>query len=148
MRIVRGAQQVGGSCVEVSAKGHRIVLDAGMPMGSPPRQADLLPDVPGLWSSGDGSLLGVFVSHMHPDHVGLVDLVDRSVPVYLGARAAAMCRETRFFVPSALDVGETHDLSDGRSVTWGPFTVTPFAVDHGIDDVFALLVEADGRRLL
>ncbi len=148
VRILRGARQVGGSCIEVSAMGRRIVLDAGMPMGRLPRQSELLPDIPGLWAPGDGSLLGVFVSHMHPDHVGLVDLVDRNVPVYLGGRAAEMCRETHFFVPSALDVGVTCDLTDGCPVRLGPFTVTPFAVDHGIDDAFALLLEAGGRRLL
>lgn len=119
-----------------------------MPMGEIPRGSELLPDVPGLWGPGDGSLLGVLVSHAHPDHIGLVDLVDRNLPVYLGGRAAEMCRETRFFVPVALDVGPTRDLADGVPVTLGPFTVTPLAVDHGIDDAFALLVEADGRRLL
>lgn len=97
---------------------------------------------------GDGSLLGVLISHAHPDHVGLVDLVDSDVPVYLGSRAAEMCRETRFFVPVALDVGATRDLADGVSVALGPFTITPLAVDHGIEDAFALLVEADGQRLL
>lgn len=148
VRILRGAHQVGGSCIEVEAEGRRIVLDAGMPMGDLPRMSALLPDVPGLWARGDGSLLGVFVSHAHPDHVGLVDLVDESVPVHLGSRAAAMCRETRFFVSCALDVGATHDLADGRPVGVGPFTVTPLAVDHGIDDAFALLVEAGGKRLL
>lgn len=145
---MRGAHQVGGSCIEVAAGGRRLVLDAGMPMGEVPAMSALLPDVPGLWGPGDGSLLGVFVSHVHPDHVGLIDLVDRRVPVHMGARAAAMCRETRFFVPVALDIGRTRDLADGRPVRLDPFTVTPFTVDHGIDDAFALLVEADGRRLL
>ena len=148
VRILRGAHQVGGSCIEVASGGARIVLDAGMPMGPLPRGRDLLPDVPGLWGPGDGSLLGVFISHVHPDHVGLADLVDPGVPVYVGKRAEAICRETRFFVPCAIDLGESRALVDGRSVRLGPFTVTPYAVDHGIDDAFALLVEAGGRRLL
>lgn len=148
VRIHRGAQQVGGTCLELSSGGSRIVLDVGLPMGDLPAGRDLLPDVPGLWGPGDGSLLGVFVSHIHPDHIGLADLVDSSVPVYLGARAARLCRETRFFVPIALDVGAPCELADCRPVTLGPFTVTPLRVDHGVDDAFALLVEADGRRLL
>lgn len=145
---MRGSHQVGGSCIEVSARGQRIVLDAGMPMGPTPRMSELLPDVPGLWSEGDDSLLGLIISHAHPDHVGLADLVDLAVPIFLGPRAAAICRETHFFVPSALSLRPTIDLVDGRDFTLGPFTITPYAVDHGIDDAFALLVEADGRRLL
>src|SRR4051794_15428428 len=147
-RIVRGADQVGGSCVEVSAAGGRIVLDVGMPMGAVPPATELLPDVPGLWGAGDGSLLAVVITHVHPDHVGLADLIHPGVPVFLGRRAAAMCRETRFFAPSAVELGPTRSLLDGRPVQIGPFTVTPLAVDHGIDDAFALLIEADGRRLL
>ena len=148
VRIHRGARQVGGSCIEVEASGRRIVLDAGMPMGTVPRMSELLPEVPGLWDRGDGSLLGLVISHAHPDHVGLADLADPTVPVFLGARAAAMCRETRFFVPCALDLQATNDLVDGVPLALGPFTITPYAVDHGIDDAFALLVEGDGRRLL
>lgn len=134
--------------MEVASASKRIVLDAGLPLGPPPRGSELLPDVPGLWHAGDGSLLGVVASHAHRDHVGLLDLIDRDLPVYLGARASAMRHETRFFAPSAIDVGPTLELHDGVPLTLGPFTVTPVRVDHGIDDAFALLVEADGRRLL
>ena len=148
IRIHRGARHVGGTCVEVAVHGVRIVLDAGLPMGETRPGSELLPDVPGLWGPGDDSLLGVLISHAHPDHMGLIDLVDSQVPVYLGARATAICRETRFFVPAAIDVGATRDLVDGVPVALGPFTVTPFAVDHGIDDAFAILVEADGQGLL
>lgn len=30
--IHRGASQIGGSCVEIQAQGHRLILDAGMPL--------------------------------------------------------------------------------------------------------------------
>lgn len=148
VRILRGARQVGGSCIELAHDGRRIALDVGLPMGDLPLGRDLLPDVPGLWAPGDGSLLGVVVSHAHPDHIGLADLVDEHVPVYLGARAAAICRETAFFAPSAPALRPTRPLVDGEPLRLGPFTVTPLAVDHGIDDAFALLVEAGGTRLL
>lgn len=148
VRIARGANQVGGSCIELECDGSRIVLDAGMPMGVVPLGRELLPDVPGLWGPGDGSLLGVVISHAHPDHIGLADLIDDGIPIYVGARAAAICRETRFFAPSALDLRSTQPLADGVPVHLGPFTVTPLAVDHGIDDAFALLVESGGKRVL
>jgi hypothetical protein len=47
VRIHRGAREVGGTCVELSSGGERIVLDVGMPMGDPPLGRDRLPDVPG-----------------------------------------------------------------------------------------------------
>src|SRR4051812_11924880 len=81
-----GPSEIGGTCVELRAGGERLVLDAGMPMTPPWRGAELLPDVPGRWVRGDGSLRAVRTSHPHPDHHGLADLVDASVPVFLGDR--------------------------------------------------------------
>lgn len=148
IRIHRGAHQVGGTCIELEHGRSRIVLDAGLPLGDVPPMRDLLPDVPGLWARGDGSLLGVFVSHIHPDHIGLADLVEPGVPLHVGEKGLAICRETRFFVPCALALGEPRALRDGAAVRAGPFRVTPLAVDHGVDDAFALLVEAGGSRVL
>jgi ribonuclease J len=77
--IHRGASEVGGTLVELAANGRRVVLEAGLPLDLD-RVAgrDLLPDVPGLWAEGDGSLLGLLISHGHPDHYGLADLVAAS----------------------------------------------------------------------
>ena len=38
-------------------------------------------------------------------------------------------------------------LEDRRTFTWGPFTITPYLVDHSAFDAYAFLVEADGRRV-
>ena len=37
---------------------------------------------------------------------------------------------------------------DRTALTLGPFTVTPYLVDHSAFDAYALLVEGGGRRLL
>ncbi len=39
------------------------------------------------------------------------------------------------------------DLADRQPVTIGPFRITPYVVDHSAYDAYALLIEADGRRL-
>ena len=55
--IRRGAHEIGGSVVELECSGERLVLDAGLPLNPQSVAArDLLPDVPGLWAEGDGSL--------------------------------------------------------------------------------------------
>src|SRR4051812_13899929 len=119
-----------------------------MPITPPPRGADLLPDVPGLWARGDGSLQALLLSHAHPDHHGLADLVDERVPVFLGRRAAAILEESSFFIPWAPRVRVDGALEHRRPLELGAFTVTPWLVDHSADDAYALLVEAGGRRVL
>jgi len=38
-------------------------------------------------------------------------------------------------------------LADRTAISLGPFTITPFLVDHSAYDAYAVLVEADGKRL-
>ncbi len=149
VRIHRGARQIGGSVIELESHGERLVLDAGMPLNSESvAQRDLLPDVPGLWAEGDGSLRALLISHPHPDHHGLADLVDPSVPILMGEAAASILAEAAFFVPSARRFPVAGHLRHRETLRLGPFAVTPWLVDHSAFDSYALVVEADGRRLL
>lgn len=58
-----------------------------------------------------------------------------------------MLREAAFFSTGA-DLRPSAFLTDRRPIAVGPFTVTPYLVDHSAYDSYALLIEAGGRRLL
>ncbi len=58
VRIHRGAQQIGGTCVELDAAGQRIVLDLGLPLDAEDATRELLPDLGGL-RSPDPSLRAI-----------------------------------------------------------------------------------------
>ncbi len=147
--IHRGAHEIGGSLIELEADGERLVLDAGLPLDvKGVAQRDLLPDVPGLWAEGDGSLRALVISHPHPDHHGLADLVDSSVPILLGEAAASILAEAAFFVPSARRFPVAGHLRHREKIRLGPFDVIPWLVDHSAFDAYALVVEAAGGRLL
>lgn len=57
-RIHRGASEVGGKCVELEHDGARLVLDVGRPLTAGQGDVVPLPDVPGLASRDDPTLLG------------------------------------------------------------------------------------------
>jgi len=143
--IRRGAQQIGGTCVELESRGKRIVLDLGLPLDE---EADpcLLPAVSGLVSP-DESLLAVFISHAHRDHYGLLACAKARPRVFIGEAAARMLEAASLFWPETAGLGETEPLHDREPIRVGPFTVTPYLVDHSAYDAYALLVEADGERL-
>jgi ribonuclease J len=145
-RIHRGSSEVGGSCVELEADGYRLVLDIGLPLSAKPGESVVLPQIAGL-ADGDRSLVGVVLSHAHPDHYGLVGGVGENVPIYAGLATARILREAAFFTRSGADLRLAGELKDKRPLHLGPFTVTPYLVDHSAFDAYALLVEADGRRL-
>jgi len=146
VRIHRGAHEIGGSCVELEAGGRRLVLDLGLPLDSARGDAVPLPAIPGL-AGGDPSLLGIVVSHPHPDHYGFVERVDASVPVYMGQAAQQILAEAAFFGPTGAVFNPAGYLRDRVPFDLGPFRITPFLMDHSAFDTYALLVEAGGRRL-
>lgn len=143
-RIHRGCHEIGGNCVEIESSGKRIVLDVGLPLTDTPVE---LPDIPGLHSLDDG-LLGVLISHPHPDHYGLLAQATCHFPVYIGAAAHKILGVSAFFtrLPGTGNI-LPHYLSEGKPVELGPFRVTPYPIDHSAYDSYCFLIEADGRRL-
>lgn len=148
VRVHRGCREIGGSCVEVEAAGARLVLDVGKPLTARWGEHVPLPDVPGLASGDDQSLLAVLVSHPHLDHYGLIDQVSPRVPVYAGEGAAAVVSAARFFSPAGPALVPTGHLVDRVPIQLGPFTITPHLVDHSGYDSYALVVDAVGQRLM
>jgi ribonuclease J len=147
VRIHRGAQAIGGNCVEVEAAGSRVVLDLGRPLEAGFADDVDLPPIAGLDGSDGGSLAGVVLSHAHLDHYGLIQKVAQSVPTFIGREAAAILDSAAFFSPSGVRLRPTGFLGNRRELQVGPFSITPYLVDHSAYDAYALLVEAGGRRL-
>jgi len=143
--IHRGASEIGGSCVEVEASSQRIVLDVGLPLEAEADEA-LLPKVRGF-REPDAGLLGVVISHPHQDHYGLAQYLRPGIPILIGKAAARILQAARPFARSGVAFEHIVPLQDRKTITLGPFAVTPYLVDHSAYDAYALLVEADGRRL-
>lgn len=145
--IHRGAHEIGGSCIEVEHDGARVILDVGLPLDVGVGEDSLLPPVSGL-REGNPSIVGLFLSHGHPDHYGLVGEVHESVPRYLGEATQRILQEATFFTRGGAQVEAAGYLVDRIPLQLERFTVTPYLVDHSAFDAYALLVDAGGRRLL
>ena len=147
LRIHRGTKEIGGTCIEIEAQGRRIALDVGLPLDAPDEgQEELLPEVPGF-REPDDSLLGVVISHPHQDHYGLARHIRPEVPVWIGKEANAIMTAASAYVPGGHAFADPQFIADRETVEIGPFRITPYLVDHSAFDAYALLVEADGKRL-
>ena len=146
--IHRGTQEIGGTCIEVEARGKRIVLDVGLPLDAPDEHAHerLLPPIAGFRESDD-SLLGVVISHPHQDHYGLARRIGPDVPVYIGKDAHNILRAASAYVPNGHAFASPRFIAHQTPVDIGPFRITPYLVDHSAFDAYALLVEAGGKRV-
>jgi ribonuclease J len=146
VRIHRGTREIGGSCVELAHDGARLLLDLGLPLDAEPNDASRHPAIEGL--PGGGDLLALILSHSHRDHVGLSHLAGPDLPVALGAATLRILQAAAAFVPDTYVPANTIAFSEGQTLSFGPFTVTPILVDHSAYDAYALVVEAGGQRLL
>ncbi len=145
--IHRGSNQIGGSCVEIEHEGQRIILDMGLPLDSESNDKTLLPAIKGLDGS-DPSLLGIFISHMHLDHTGLLKHISPEVKVGMGAATRRIMDATQPFLPDKFPSAPAGwDFQPWQPFQVGPFTITPHLVDHSAYDAYAFLVEAGGKRV-
>jgi ribonuclease J len=145
--IHRGAHEIGGSCVELACDGQRLVLDLGLPLDAALDDDVPLPAIAGL-AEGDPSLLGLVITHGHPDHYGLATRAHPDLPVYVGKATSRILAEATFFTPMGATFRPRGFLVDRQPLELGPFQMTPFLVDHSAFDAYAVLVEAGDRRLL
>jgi ribonuclease J len=165
-RLHGGADEIGGNFIEVEYAGKRIFLDMGMPLTLPEDgpfaanrierrstaemvTAGFLPDLPGLYSGEDKSILGIFLSHPHKDHFGYLKRAGGKIPLYMGEKARAILEATALFVKDYPTFNDNPPLPlrDRKSIKLGPFEITPYAADHSALDSYSLLIKAGGRSL-
>lgn len=148
VRILRGALQIGGSCVEIESQGARLLVDLGMPLDVPDGidPATLVPAISGL-REPDASLLGVLLSHGHRDHWGLLPATGDHVPVWMGGATHRIMTAAADWVPGVVVPRDVRHMANRRRFMLGPFEITPYLADHSAYDAYSFLIEADGRRL-
>jgi ribonuclease J len=144
--IHRGTKENGGTCVEVESKNTRIVLDVGLPLDAVDPDEIPLHPICGF-ETPDASLLGVIISHPHQDHYGLAYRLPDQTLFLIGKAAQSILAVANLFTPSGIAFQNVRYLEDRTPITLGPFTITPYLVDHSAYDAYAVLVEADGKRL-
>lgn len=141
VRIHRGAQQIGGTCIELAAAGDRIALDFGLPLDGDSNDSSLVPEIVG------NDLRGILISHPHIDHYGLLHHLPGTTPVLIGAAARRIVQAAAPFTGQPLPSLKGPDLEHGKTVELGAFRITPYLVDHSAYDAYSFLIEAEGRRV-
>ena len=145
--IHRGSNQIGGSCVEIESCGQRLIIDFGLPLDAEKDTDQYLPNIEGLDGS-DPSLLGILISHPHLDHFGLLAHVSPKVAIGMGAAARRILQAAAPFMPVKWSIpAEGLEYRSGERLRIGPFSVTPFLVDHSAYDAYALLIESRGKSI-
>ncbi|MDL2302929.1 MBL fold metallo-hydrolase [Dysgonomonas sp. OttesenSCG-928-D17] len=150
--IHRGQNQIGGNCIEISSSQVRIILDIGdeLPEINADKSERVIPDVPDLFLSSldtEKPIDAIFISHMHGDHIGLINEIRKDIPVYMGKYAFRIWDVIREFTNQPKTHNPIHYVLNEKPVTIKDITVTPFLIDHSAFDAYSFLIESEGERI-
>lgn len=145
--IHRGAEEIGGNCIELESQGKKLLLDLGSPLSGSLTGKAALPDIKGLLDGSNPDLLGIIISHPHADHYGLAGFVHPSIPIYIGEEADKMLRAAMNFGPFGAKFPISKHYSHRKQFEVGPFKLIPYLADHSAFDAYSFLIEADGKRI-
>jgi len=124
-----------------------LLIDLGLPLDAEGDLRQFLPAVSGL-DGKDSSLLGILISHPHQDHFGLLSQISPAVKIGMGAAARRILTAAAPFIRDRLPPPVAGwNFEHQKPLQIGPFIVTPYLVDHSAYDSYALLIEADGKRV-
>lgn len=157
--VHRGAEEIGGNCIELQSGNSRILLDYGAPLPkinpetrksvqATPEETVL--NIPGLYGPSAVPLDGIVISHTHADHYGglFAKKINPAVRVYMTPAMEALINLTAK-IPrggKALEASVEH-YSRGVAFNVGSFKLTPYLMDHSASESFGFLIEAGGKRV-
>jgi len=141
--IKRGASEIGGSCVEITAdNGKRLLVDLGLPFNAGDAAANLVPEIQ------TDNLCGLLLSHAHGDHYGLAHYLPAHIPTYAGHNTLALIEAINTYMRKKVPLANTHPfISFQTFIVDETFHITPFPVDHSSFAAYSFLIEADGKRV-
>lgn len=178
VRFYGGVGEIGGNKVVVEDRGTKIFLDHGrcfhwgerfyvnwlMPRDRAGLrdifEFDLMPKLPGLYAEpeleGTGlpyqppQYQGIFISHIHYDHVYEVRYVDPEIPIHLGETALMMLRSWETTSPQMAKFGphEYRPFRTGHKIRVDGIEVEPIHVDHSTPGAYGFLIHTSEGTLV
>lgn len=148
--IHRGAQQVGGSCVELSYLDSTILLDIGLPLDSSFNDDPELNLPQPLFDEirqETKKINGVLLSHAHMDHYGLAGMLPQDIPIYCGHASADLMNITSKIRPLNRQPIDLQFYKHRKLFNIGPFSITPYLMDHSAFDSYGFLICAGEKNL-
>ncbi|MFZ4857578.1 MAG: MBL fold metallo-hydrolase [Desulfuromonadaceae bacterium] len=137
MKIHRGTNEIGGTCIQLSTKKTTILLDLGLSLkkNSIPLEFDT------------SQLDAVLISHPHQDHYGLIYTLSPNTPVYIGELGRRLIDAPRLLLGVPPFDNNFRHFSNRQPFQVGDITITALLVDHSAVDAYAFLIEAEGKRV-
>ncbi len=158
LKVLQGAEQIGGNIILINGNKSRIFLDFGIPLtdtnGNP---ADISinnasTDTPSL--VGEVMIEGlkdtiVLISHAHPDHYGLLRYLDKNIPIYTSEITKKLIETSSKILYE--DMFEDLNLvTITEPIETEEFIIECFPVNHSIGGASSFMItdKSSGKKIL
>lgn len=158
--IYRGTKEIGGTLIEVATDNTRILFDAGYPLflNNKPIEKSVkdlqisvlielgvLPKIDGLYNWDNASFDAVIISHAHIDHYGLLQYINRQIPIYLSKGSEKLIKVSQLFkIINSFPIN-TRSFAMYKVFGVGDIQIKPFMMDHSAFDAAAFEI-TDGNK--
>lgn len=149
--IHRGTQEIGGSAVEVNNDKTKLLFDFGIPLDSMIRDDWKLEDyklsIKGLYKDEEPEFSAVFLTHAHPDHYGLLQLINPSIPIYLSKITYDILTKISPLLPNQSSENLNLNIVENE-MTFDNIKVKVHNVDHSIAGACAYEIQTEDKTIV
>lgn len=151
LTIFRGTNQIGGSSLEIKEDDNRILFDFGIPLDAMNNKENSLEDyklnIKGFYKQELAQVKAMFLTHAHPDHYGLLELVNPEIPIYTTITTYQILKNiapltTRF----QTDKLNLHIID--KPIEYGNIRVIAHNIDHSISGACAYEITNGNKTIL
>src|SRR5680860_975198 len=140
-----GLEEIGRNMTLFEYNNQILIVDIGLqfPDEDMPGIDFIIPNIEYLTSHPEKKILGILITHAHYDHIGAIPyLIDKlNYPTIYTAplsRGIILKRQEDFPNLKKLNI---EDLGPNKSITLGPFKISPFHLNHNIPDTLGLAIK-------
>lgn len=150
IRIIKGTNQIGGCITEITCNNTKIIIDYGEDL-----EDNTIPfELDGL-TKGKSIYDAVFITHSHGDHIGLIDLINEDIPVYVEEKSLEIHNLTCDFtnkerVSRKINTFKINNINDQERVVFQneDLKVLFYIGDHSSYNSVMYLIEGEGKKIL
>ena len=150
VRIIKGTSQIGGCITEITCNNTKIIVDYGEDL-----EDNTIPfELDGL-TKGKSIYDAVFITHSHGDHIGLIDLINDDIPVYVEEKSLEIHNLTCDFtnkerVSRKINTFRINNIDDQERVVFQneDLKVSFYIGDHSSYNSVMYLIEGEGKKIL
>lgn len=147
-----GLEEIGRNMTLFEYQNQILIIDMGLqfPDENMPGIDFIIPNIEYLINHPEKKILGIIITHGHYDHIGAIPyLIDKLnyPPIYTAplSKGIILKRQEDFPNLKKLNIQE---ISIGKKITFGPFQVTPFHLNHNIPDTLGLAIDSPAGLIM